>query len=129
MGRYINCKIGNEHEIVWKYRFGVQASDLHRISTELGIGEYHLIRYVDPKSKKEDEDFDYKYVTEDLTDAYGDVLILSRSDVEKLDTQIQALKEVSTSDTNSLFIAMTEAIRYFMVKNSERDRFIFEGEL
>ena len=52
MGRYINCKIGNDYEIVWKYGLGVQASEMNRISIELGIGEYHLIRYMDEESQE-----------------------------------------------------------------------------
>ena len=129
MGRYINCKIGDKYEIVWKYGLGVQASEMRRISTELDIGEYHLIRYMDDESEEEGEDnFKYEYVPEDQTDVDGDVLILSRSDVEKLKIQIQSLKKADTSNANGWFIAMTEAIRDFMVEHLEQDSFIFEGD-
>ena len=125
MGRYINCKIGNKYEMVWKYGLGVQDSEMHRISTELGIGEYHLIRYMDDESE---EDLKYEYVLEDQTDVDGDILILSRSDVEKLEVQIESLKKADMANANEWFIAMTEAIRDFIVEHSEQDRFVFEGE-
>ena len=116
MGRHIECKIGGNYEMVWKYGFGVQDSEMNRISTELGIGEYHLIRYVENESQEGEEGVNYEYVPEDQTDGDGDILILSRSDVEKLEVQIQSLKKVDASNTNEWFIAMTEAIRDFMVE-------------
>jgi hypothetical protein len=127
VGRYINCKIGNEYEIVWKYGFGVQDSEMYRIATELGIGEYHLIRYVDDENGKED-DFIIEYVLEDQTDVDGDVLILSRSDLGKLEEQIQALRKTNLTNSDEWFVAMLEAIQDFIVEHSEQERFIFEGE-
>jgi hypothetical protein len=133
VGRYINCKIDDEYETVWKYGFGVQSSEMHRISTELGIGEYHLIRYLDDESDEEDDgNLKYEYVpeapTNSVNDVDGDILILDRSDVEKLEEQIQSLKKADMTNANEWFIAMVEAIRDFIVEHSEQDRFIFEGE-
>ena len=54
MGRYITCKVGNEYKNVWKYGLGIQASEMHRVNTELGIGEYHPIQYED-NGDSEDE--------------------------------------------------------------------------
>jgi hypothetical protein len=132
MGRYIECKIGNEYETVWKYEFGVQDSEMHRISTELGIGEYHMVRHVYDESDKDGgEDVKYEYVSEDYEDHMdvdGDVLILTRSDIEKLEMQIQSLKKADASNADEWFIGMTEAIRDFIIEHSEQDRFVFEGE-
>jgi hypothetical protein len=45
MGRYIECKINGELENVWKYVLGAQPSEMYRIYEELGVGEYHPVRY------------------------------------------------------------------------------------
>jgi hypothetical protein len=129
MGRYIGCKIGDEYETVWKYGFGVQDSEMNRISTELGIGEYHMVRHVYDESEEDDgEDVKYEYVSEEHMDVDGDVLILTRSDIERLEMQIQSLKKADASNADEWFIAMTEAIRDFIIEHSEQDRFVFEGE-
>ncbi|MDJ0724204.1 MAG: hypothetical protein QNJ38_03745 [Prochloraceae cyanobacterium] len=124
MGRYINCQIGDEYEIVWKYGFGVQNSEMHRINTELGIGQYHLIRYLED----ENEDDEYEYLSEAETDVDGDILILSKGDVQKLEEQLELLKNSDRGDRDKWFIAMLEAIINFIREHSEQDTFIFEGE-
>jgi hypothetical protein len=136
VGRYINCKIGDEYETVWKYGFGVQNSEMHRITTELGIGEYHVIRYIYDDETEECNPNLYEYVPKDRIEVDengdlnvdGDILILSRSDLEKLEEQIQSLKKTDLSEGNEWFIAMIEAIRDFIVEHSEQDRFVFAGE-
>ena len=131
--RYISCQIGEEYIDVWKYRFGVQNSEMHRVSTELGIGEYHMIRYVDNKDDDDNDDpqLKYEYISEDETefdDIDGDILILSRSDLEKLDQQIKLLKKSESTEENKWFIAMLEAIRDFTFEYPQKNQFIFEGE-
>jgi hypothetical protein len=131
MGRYISCKIGDEYEVVWKYEFGVQASEMYRINDELDIGEHHLIRYVDDDD--EDTDPRYEYVFEGQSDGDddrvdGDILILHQSDIAKLDTQLELLRKPDLSEEDELFIAMIEAIRDFISEHSAQDKFILEGE-
>ncbi len=119
MGRYIECQVGREYEIVWKYGFGVQNSEMMRIHTELGLGEYHLIQY--------DEE-EYQYVPEDEMDVDGDILILDRKDIPKLKEQIQLCKGKEKTEADQWYIGMLEAICNFMVEHPEQDQFVFEGE-
>jgi hypothetical protein len=95
MDRYIECMIDDEYETVWKYGLGVQNSEMSRINTELGIGEYHLIRYID-----DDVDIKYEYLSENhaYEDIDGDILILHRNDFKKLEMQIQSLKKSDVTD-------------------------------
>jgi hypothetical protein len=67
MGRHINCMIGDEYESVWKYRFGVQNSEMHRITSDLGIGQYHSL-------------------------GHSDTLILTRIDIEKIEEHGQTAR-------------------------------------
>ena len=120
MGKCIECKIGDKYEMVWNYGFG-SPNSMHRVNTELGIGEYHLVRYI---YKEDDADIDYEYVSADRAD--GDILILSRIDIEKMEVQLQLLKTSITANENWLFIAMVEDIRAFIIEHSAQDRFIFE---
>jgi hypothetical protein len=97
MGRYINCEVNGESETVYKYVLGIQISEMHRISTELGIGEYHLIRNAYNEDDYENEEDDaqkpaYEYVDEQSDDVDGDILILRRSDIEKLNENIDVLE-------------------------------------
>jgi hypothetical protein len=78
---------------------------MYRVSTELGIGEYHQIN------------------------ALEDRLLLGRNDLEKLEAQIQTLQEALTDNADNRFIAMVEAFRDCIVENPEQDQFIFEGDL
>lgn len=126
MGRYINCKIADKYEMVWKYAFGEQNSEMYRISKELAVGEYHLIRYTEDS---------YEYVSEDdcifsenEMNVDGDILILRKNDIEKLQQQIQRLKHSDLGTDNQWFIAMVEGIINFMIEHSEQNNFIFEGE-
>ncbi|MDB9517340.1 hypothetical protein PN466_10315 [Roseofilum reptotaenium CS-1145] len=90
MGRYINCKVNDDYKIVWKYGLGTQASEMYRISTELGIGEYHMIRYVENETG---ENYEYINFNISINNSPGDVLILTRDDIDKIDRQIQLLKK------------------------------------
>jgi len=109
LGRHIRCKVSSkteknnqyEYKHVWKYKFAEQKSEMHRIYDELGIGKYAL-----------------------KSDANEDVLILIRSDIEKLEKEIDRLKE-----NPSNFLDMIEAIRDFMLRSPEKNEFILEGEL
>jgi uncharacterized membrane protein len=56
-------------------------------------------------------------------------LILVRSDVERLQAQIQALKKTEMVHEDPWFITIIENIRDFMVANPEQDQFVFEGDL
>ncbi len=49
MSRYIECKFDSGYQIVWKYKLGEQASEMCRISTELGVGEYHQISEIEDR--------------------------------------------------------------------------------
>jgi hypothetical protein len=136
MGRYINCEVNGESETVYKYVLGVQISEMHRISTELRIGEYHLIRYTyNEDDENEEEDTQkpaYEYVDEQSDDVDGDILILRRSDIEKLNESIDILEANLASDQkdeeDGFYIAMIKAIRYFMIRYLNQEKFIFVGE-
>jgi hypothetical protein len=135
MGRYINCEVNGESETVYKYALGVQISEMHRISTELGIGEYHLIRYAYNEDDDENEDNQkpvYEYVDEQSDDVDGDILILRRSDIEKLNENIAILEASLESgekdEEDKFYIAMIKAIRYFMIRYLNQEKFIFVGE-
>ncbi len=104
MSRLIGCEINSGCHIVWQYRFGCP-SDMYRINTELGIGEYHQINGIE------------------------DRLILTRNELEKLEAQIQLLREAATANEDRQFIAMVESFRNCIVTNPEQDQFIFEGDL
>jgi hypothetical protein len=105
MSRYIGCKLLNGFDVtVLKYEFG-RALDMYRIATEFGIGEYERIGGLE------------------------DRLILVRSDVERLQVQIQMLKETDMVREDPWFITIIETIRDFMVSNPEQDQFVFEGDL
>ncbi|BAY85910.1 hypothetical protein NIES267_54160 [Calothrix parasitica NIES-267] len=89
-----------ERKIVWKYRFGSQPSEMHRIYDDLGIGKYSS------------------------NNSNLDELILNRSDIEKLEKEI-----IELEDNPSNFLDMLEAIRDFMFRHPEQNEFILEGEL
>lgn len=78
---------------------------MYRINTELEIGEYYQIN------------------------ALEDRLILTRNELEKLEAQIQRLREAATVDEDRRFIAMLEAFRDCIATNPKQGRFIFEGDL
>ncbi|MFB2920729.1 MULTISPECIES: hypothetical protein [Aerosakkonema] len=126
MGRYINCFVGGEGKIVWKYGFGVQKSEMHRIYDELGIGEYKLVKDVDYQENNLEKITNriYEY-TDDWREADCDVLILTRSDIVKLDEKL-AILEAESNDR--WYIGMIQAIRDFMIKHPNLEEFVFEGE-
>ena len=138
MGRYISCKVGSEYETVWKYGLGIQNSDMYRISSELGIGEYHMIRYREPDEESDGDAASYDYITDapfseetaidDWEDIDGDILILNKADIVALDCHLQRLQQLPEAHANRWFVGMIAAIRDFMVNHSDQDRFIFEGE-
>jgi hypothetical protein len=78
---------------------------MHRISTELGIGEYQQVGGLE------------------------DRLILARSDLKNLEMQVQMLKETKTTDEDKWFIAMIEAIRDCILISPNQEQFIFESDL
>lgn len=104
MSRLIGCETNSGCQIVWQYRLGCP-SDMYRINTELGIGEYCQ------------------------TNALEDRLILARNELKKLEAQLQMLKEAATVNEDRRFIAMVEAFRDCMVANPKQDQFIFESDL
>jgi len=81
MGRYIGCEVNGESLDVYKYGLGEQSSEMYRISEELRIGEYHLISYT---YDEETDEASYEYIDESSEDVDGDILILDRTDIEKL---------------------------------------------
>ncbi|MGB3536164.1 MAG: hypothetical protein WBA13_21930 [Microcoleaceae cyanobacterium] len=131
MGRFISCEINGQYEIVWKYGFGVQDSEMYRINTELGIGEYHRIRYLSNWEHEKDNDetgLGYKYLSRDEP-ASDDILILNRSDVKKLQIQLKFLKNSAQLNQDKWFIAMIESTINFIIDHPEQDKFILEGEI
>ncbi|MBD2183069.1 hypothetical protein H6S82_10520 [Planktothrix sp. FACHB-1355] len=126
MGRYINCFVGGEGKIVWKYGFGVQNSEMHRIYDELGIGEYKLVKDVDSQEDNLGKITNriYEY-TDDWREADCDVLILTRSDIPKLEEKLAILKAESNDEW---YIGMIEAIRDFTIEHPDLQEFVFEGE-
>jgi len=53
---------------------------------------------------------------------------LSRSDIQKLEQQIQLLKKSAKTYEDEWYIAMLEAIRNFMTEHPDQDKLVFEGE-
>ncbi|WP_332978974.1 hypothetical protein [Microcoleus sp. A003_D6] len=129
MGRYIECKINGELENVWKYVFGAQPSEMYRIYEELGVGEYHPVRYryEFSENEKDEDDLTYEYV-ETRQVAEGDILILNRKDIEELKTWLEVLKQDSEKSKDTCFISMVEAIKNFMLRYPHQEEFVLEGE-
>ena len=73
MGRRIYTQKG---EFVWKYVFGEQSSEQYRIAEELGIGRYR------------------NREIENKRDPYGDMLSLSRKDVETLANTVKPMRKL-----------------------------------
>ena len=127
MGRYIECKINGKLEQVWKQGFGVP-SEMYRINEELGVGEYHPVRYRYEFSENEEDedDLNYKYAeTRQVAD--GDILILNSKDIEELKIQLELLKQDSEKSKDRSFIWMVEAIKNFMLRYRDREEFVLEG--
>lgn len=133
MGRYINCEVNGESKEVYKYAFGDQPSEMYRIFTELGIGEYHLITYAYNEEEEDNEEAYPKepaiqYIDEQSDDVEGDILILIRSDIERLNEQIDILAMNKRDKEDEFYMDMIEAICDFMNAYSEQDRFTFISE-
>ena len=126
MGRYIECKINGEFKNVWKYVLGVQPSEM--FYEELGVGEYHPVRYCYEFSENEEDEDDltYKYAeTRQVAD--GDILILNRKDIEELKIWLEVLKQDSEKSKDTCFISMVEAIKNFMLRYPHQEEFVLEG--
>lgn len=50
MGRLVTC----DDDYVWKYVFGKQNSELYRVPKEIGVGEYHFVKFDEEKLLNED---------------------------------------------------------------------------
>jgi hypothetical protein len=126
MGRHINCKIDGKWEMVWRYSFGGQTSEMFRIHEELGIGEYYpvCINYVEGKNGIS---CSYEYL-ETRKGAQADILILRQKDVPALEEWVEVLSEISKSDQEKWFAGMIEAIHSFMLRHADQDEITFEGE-
>ena len=105
MGRYIECKINGKLEYVWKYVFGGQLSEMYRSYEELGVGEYHPIRYRYELSENEEDEDDLNYnYAETRQVADGDILILNRKAIEELKIWLELLKQDSEKSKDRWFI-------------------------
>ncbi len=129
MGRYIQCRVNGECHSVWKYRFALQKSEMYRISTELNIGEYYLIRYL---IENDETQPNYEYISKqefnNSMEIGGDILILNRNDSKQLEIAIEKLKQ-SSSNKDEWYLGMLEAISNFMNQQKQQEQFIFHGEL
>jgi len=102
---------GRAPELVYQYKFGVQASEMYRISSLLGIGAWSLI------------------------DDHYDQLELNRSDILLLQNYLDSDQffipwlRLFRRPQNELFVAMIGAIVAFMEKNQDVTMFNFVGEL
>jgi|GEM_PF-3403630 len=112
MTRQITCRLlSGEPELVYQYKFGVQASEMYRISSLLGIGAWSLI------------------------DDHYDQLSLKQSDIALLQNYLDSDQffipwlQLFRRLKNELFVAMIEAIIAFMEKNQDVTTFNFVGEL
>ena len=126
MSRYICCYIDGQWHDVWKYKLGVQPSEMYRIYEELGIGEYHPvgISYKTITSKFITTD-SYEY-QESRSGCSHDILILKKEDIPKLNLQLERLKN---NDMEKFYCDMIKSICVFMILHPEQKEFIFEGEL
>jgi hypothetical protein len=89
MGRCIEAKINGDWELVWKYVFGAQSSEIYRIYEDLGIGKYHPIR-IEYRENETGEHRVYEYL-ETRSGADADILILKQNDVIELSEWIEVL--------------------------------------
>lgn len=127
MGRYVECKINGHWEIVWKYIFGAQSSEIYRIYEDLGLGEYHPVR-IEYKEDETGKHPIYEYL-ETRSGADADILILKQSDVVELGEWVEVLKtDSSLRKKDKYFIVMLEAILNFMLNHSDHEKIIFEGD-
>ena len=127
MGRYIECKINGKLEYVWKYGFGAP-SEMYRSYEELGVGEYHPVRYRYEFSENEEDEDDLTYeYAETRQVADGDILILNRKDIEGLKIWLEVLKQDSEKSKDTCFISMVEAIKNFMLRYPHQEEFVLEG--
>lgn len=126
MGRYISCKINGQWELVWKYGFGTQSSEMYRIHEELGVGEYHpvCIQYQETPAGKLRS---YAYL-DTRRGADGDILILRRADIEALGEWLDILSEMCERQKDPWFVAMIEAIQTFVHLHADQEEFLLEGE-
>jgi hypothetical protein len=109
MGRQITCRLsGRDPELVYQYKFGVQSSEMYRISSLLGIGAWSPI---------------------------DDQLELNRSDILLLQNYLGSDQffipclRLLRRPKNELFVAMIGAIVAFMERNQDISTFNFVGEL
>jgi hypothetical protein len=112
MGRQITCRLsGRDPELVYQYKFGVQASEMYRISSLLGIGAWSPI------------------------DDHYDQLELNRSDILLLQNYLDSDQffipwlRLLRRPKNELFVAMISSIVAFMEQHKEVSTFHLIGEL
>jgi hypothetical protein len=130
MGRYICCTVYSEDKTVLKYGSD-QKSEMHRINTEFNIGEFQMIQSDIDIGDNNDTGLTYKYVSGNPSEIHRDVdiLTLNRSDIKKLELQIQSIRASQLTTEKWLFLGVVVTIRDFIVEHPEQDEFIFVGDL
>ncbi|MGL5080300.1 MAG: hypothetical protein ACRC8A_02320 [Microcoleaceae cyanobacterium] len=145
MGRYIECIAKEQWEIVWKYGFEPQNSEMHRIPQELGLGQYRWVGAVCEEKQEVEElaalgmtefwpmefyedgqlTVSYVFYIDQIEKAIGDELRLTRLDFAPLGQQLEGLKQQRNYEP---FVLMVEALWNFMNAHPNQEEFFFEGE-
>ena len=109
MGRYVTCG----EDIVWKYRFGVQPSELYRIEEELGVGKHFLFATEIDRSSQ--DGFRRRLIEKgnvtEYDDIEGDLLVLRKSDLSDLERHVERLAKDEPEED---FTQMIRRIRDYL---------------
>ena len=122
MSRFIRCEVDGDSRTVYQYMSGSQPCEAYRIYEEFGIGEYLCYEY---SYSKDDYQPRYNYIPT-RQGAEGDMLILTREDIEKLNSRIEILE--TDGSTEARYIRMVKAVRDFMLKYPHQAKFVFQSE-
>ncbi|MBW4659002.1 MAG: hypothetical protein KME15_10025 [Drouetiella hepatica Uher 2000/2452] len=123
MSRFIKCDVDGESRTVYQYLSGSQPCEAYRIHEEFGIGEYLCYEY--EYGEDDYAQLCYNYIPT-RQGAEGDMLILTREDIERLNSCLETLE--ADGSTEARYIWMIKAIRDFMLKYPHQARFIFNSE-
>ena len=115
MGRLVTCN----DQIIWKYVFGEQNSEIYRVPEEVGVGVHSLIAYEYDQTQI-DGKWPFKKVDPRTEEFEADVLELSRGDIPKIEKYL-------VEHGGGHFCDMLRAFVVFM-KDDGGEHFQFFGE-
>lgn len=111
MSRYIRTKVGGKRQHVYKYLFGVQESEMHRISLEYGVGEYKWFKHL---GYDEETGESILEETSNPRESFTGELHLEENDLPHLKSLVERLEYLdSLWDRDNFFTDMARAILDF----------------